>query len=197
MKATRIEEEEWNGERRESKDPCGKIYCAISTFAAVAVSCPSLFFFLSPRKLCLSSSLLAAVSNEVSAIAGKYLQRSSKARFLSVETEEGISEGVKLKRRLGRSNRPTNSRKPNLFSLLRSQSDHHFEPRFSINLESLRLFELKQRREFGQRLEIFLLARNLLEIFFLSITSNPLNLKLHIVNEHLLFYVISSSLFEF
>lgn len=152
----RIEGSLWKNLLRDFHVCCSGCFLSVS------------FFFLSPRKLCLSSSLLAAVSNEVSAIAGKYLQRSSKARFLSVETEEGISEGVKLKRRLGRSNRPTNSRKPNLFSLLRSQSDHHFEPQFSINLESLRLFELKQRREFGQRRNLFISEKFTRNIFLID-----------------------------
>lgn len=105
----------------------------------------SVSFFLSPYKLCLSSSLLAACL---------YIQRSFSNRG-KIFTE--ILEATVFKsrrRKLRREIKATSwepadqSTKtlPNLFSLLRSQSDHHFEPRFSIKLESLGLFELKQRR---------------------------------------------------
>lgn len=178
----RIEGSLWKNLLRDFHVCCSGCFLSVS------------FFFLSPQTVFIFLSPCCCIQRSFSNRGEIFTEILEGTVF---KCRDGISEGVKLKRRLGRSNRPTNPRKPNLFSLLRSQSDHHFEPRFSINLESLRLFELKQRREFGQRLEIFLLARNLLEIFFLSITSNPLNLKLHIVNEHLLFYIISSSLFEF
>lgn len=144
LKAMRIEEEEWNEKRIEGS--LWKNLLRDFHVAAVAVSCPSLFFSPPTNCVYLPLSLLpACISNEVSAIAGKYLQRSSKPRFLSRDGGRN-----KLRREIKATSwEPADQSTktlPNLFSLLRSQSDHHFEPRFSIKLESLGLFELKQRR---------------------------------------------------
>lgn len=136
--------------------------------AAVAVSCPSLFF--SPPTNCVYlplSLLLACISNEVSAIAGKYLQRSSKPRFLSRDGGRN-----KLRREIKATSwEPADQSTktlPNLFSLLL---------RASIFYKARIAWVIQIKTTSNLNVEIFLQARNLFEMFFLSITSNPLNLK--------------------
>lgn len=149
----RIEGSLWKNLLRDFHVCCSGCFLSVSFFF---LSPQTVFIFLSPR-CCIQRSFSNRGEIFTEILEGTVFK-----------CRDGISEGVKLKRRLGRSNRPTNSRKPNLFSLLRSQSDHHFEPRFSINLESLRLFELKQRREFGQRRNLFISEKFTRNIFLID-----------------------------